>query len=419
LCDGSVVSQKLDYENFLRVGKEGLEPLLACSIRNDMNRIKRIVFSSAFGFSFLVIPVHFWMTDSHGVMQQAFFFQAPLSKLSQQCSPNSPNWLKTVSLAGVDQLKALSTQVAFLDENGRLSHCETGWRSTMFFSRRVSSNTRFRYGSLTKPVTASAIVILINEGVLDYRSSLADSLSQDVTLFVNEDLWGVTVEKLLRHRSGIQGEIFVNRKKPSCPDGLAAYMADGKVKGDGEFEYSNMGYCLLGEVVAYKAGRPYKKAVDHFYGLANRGMRFVKYEEQADEVERDFRFNDFYGINNKGRFDYESVAATAGLSGSASAYSFLIRDMINKTHGDILAGFDSKCDHSKFKNCYGYGFYSYAPPGRQKMLIKEGYMPGSSGVVVINEKGEVFVWLGNSDTENASSGIAMKNFLDSVSIAGF
>ncbi len=281
----------------------------------------------------------------------------------------------------------------------------------MFFSDRVDVNTRFRYGSLTKPVTASAIIILVNEGKLSYRSGLADSLGHDVVPSVSQDLSGVTIEDLLLHRSGIQGQIFLNREKPQCPDGLGPYMAEGKVKRNGDFEYSNMGYCLLGEVIANKAGQPYKQAVDRLFSLRGRGIRFVDYESGMDEVRRDFRFNDFYGVNNKGRFDYEAVAATAGLSGSASAYGRLIKDMIRQTGGENLAGFDEGCNDSRLKACYGYAFYSYSLMGGKRVFVKEGYMPGASGVAVVNEKGEVFVWLGNSDTENAASGIRMSRFL--------
>lgn len=376
-----------------------------------MNSIKRILCFSLVGLVFIAVPVHFWMTDPHGVMRQAFFIQAPLSKLTQQCSQNSPDWLGRISLAGVDQLKALSTQTAFLDKNGNLSHCETGWNSVMFFSDRVDVNTRFRYGSLTKPVTASAIIILVNKGNLSYRSGLADGLGRDAVPSVSQDLSGVTIEDLLLHRSGIQGQIFLNREKPKCPDGLGTYMAEGKVKRNGDFEYSNMGYCLLGEVVAHKEGLPYKQAIEQLYGLSEREMRFVGYQTEVNEVKRDFRFNDFYGVNNKGRFDYEAVAATAGLSGSASAYARLIKDMIHQTDEGILSGFDAGCDDRSLKSCYGYAFYSYSPMSGKRLYVKEGYMPGASGVVVINGEGEVFVWLGNSDTENAVSGIRMSRFL--------
>ena len=381
-----------------------------------MNSIKKIIICSLLGFFVLAVPFHFWLTDRHAVMRQVFNFQVPFAKLSQQCSEYSPPWLGEISAVGVDELKALATQVAFIDKKGGLSHCETGWRSAMFFSPRVDEDTRFRYGSLTKPVTASAILALINEGKVDYRDRLMDELAG---LPGHSDLQGVTIAQLLRHRSGVQGEMFLTREKPDCPDNLASFMATGTVRREGNFEYSNMGYCLLGEVVAHKAGRPYKQAIEQLYGLSERGMRFVDYQTEADEVKRDFRFNDFYGKNNKGRFDYEAVAATAGLSGSASAYARLLKDMIHQTDEEILSGFDAECDDRSLKFCYGYAFYSYSPMGGERLYVKEGYMPGAAGVAVVNDEGGVFVWLGNSDTENAASGVAMKAFLNRLVGLGF
>ncbi|KZY37444.1 hypothetical protein A3754_10300 [Alcanivorax sp. HI0083] len=384
-----------------------------------MNSIKKIIICSLLGFFVLAVPFHFWLTDRHAVMRQVFNFQVPFAKLSQQCSEYSPPWLGEISAVGVDELKALATQVAFIDKKGGLSHCETGWRSAMFFSPRVDKNTRFRYGSLTKPVTASAILALINEGKVDYQDRLMDELGGRAGLPGHSDLQGVTIAQLLRHRSGVQGEIFLTREKPDCPNDLASFMATGAVRRAGEFEYSNMGYCLLGEVVANKKGLPYKQAIEQLYGLSDRGMRFVGYETENDEVERDFRFNDFYGVNNKGRFDYEAVAATAGLSGSASAYARLIKDIIHQTDQDILSGFDAGCDDRSLKSCYGYAFYLYSPAGRQRFFVKEGYMPGSAGLVVVNDKNEVFVWLGNSDTENAASGGPMEKILMELGVSSF
>ncbi len=384
-----------------------------------MNRIKKIIFCSLLGFLILAVLVHFWLTDPYGVMRQVFNLQSPLAKFSQQCSEHSPEWLGEISLAGVDELKALATQVAFINRDGKLSHCETGWRSTMLVSPAVNEATRFRYGSLTKPVTASAIIALINDGALGYQDRLAKGLQQRERSPVSPYMLGVTIEQLLRHRSGVQGEVFLTREKPVCPDRLALLMATGTVRGAGEFKYSNLGYCLLGEVIANKTGQPYKQAIDRLFSLGGRGIRFVDYESGIDEVRRDFRFNDFYGVNNKGRFDYDAVAATAGLSGSASAYARLIKDMIHQTDEGILSGFDEECDDRSLKNCYGYAFYSYSPMSGKRLYVKEGYMPGASGVVVINDEGEVFVWLGNSDTENAASGMAMKIFLDKLVGLGF
>ena len=43
-------------------------------------------------------------------------------------------------------------------------------------------------------------------------------------------------------------------------------------------------------------------------------------------------------------------------------------------------------------------------------------MPGFTSLVAINEKHEVFVWVGNSDTPNARAGVLMKEFVDLLSM---
>lgn len=369
---------------------------------------------SILGVLCLGAPLHFWLTDRHAVMRGVFGIQAPVARLSAACSEGSPSWLDEMSAHGIFRLKALSTQVALLNKRGELHHCETGWESTMLFSNRVNKNTRFRYGSMTKPITAAKILSLTEKKKLALDSTLGDLFSMPEK---EETPANVTIGQLLSHRSGIPGHIFVNNSKPICPYGLADLVSSGQVSDNGEFEYSNLGYCILGEVIAVVTGMPYRTAMDSTYHLSARNIGYVQYEEADDEVERDFRFNDFYGRNLKGRFDYDAISSTAGMSGSASAYAILLDDLIEKTVPEFFES--AGCDSHIFKKCHGYAFYEYSPTSDKIYQIKDGYLPGASGLVVVNDDQEIFVWLGNSDTENAASGENMKRFLAELAETGF
>ncbi|SFR51537.1 CubicO group peptidase, beta-lactamase class C family [Marinobacter daqiaonensis] len=358
------------------------------------------------GIICLSLALHYWLSDRNAVMRALFTVQAPIARLSAKCSEGAPDWLGEMTSHGIVRLKALSTQVAFVDEQGKLSHCETGWKSTMLLSEMVDQDTRFRYGSLTKPITAAKVLDLVKEEKLTLQSALDDLFSMpEGTGSVGD----VTVGQLLSHRSGIRGQIFVNNMTPVCPYALSDLISSGNVGSVGDFQYSNLGYCILGEVIAVATGRSYRSAVESSYYLSERNIGYVQYDEAVDEVERDFRFNDFYGRNLKGRFDYDAISSTAGMSGSASAYALLLRDLIKGAAPDFF--YSGDCDSSVFKKCYGYAFYEYSPVSEKAYQIKEGYLPGASGVAVINENREIFVWLGNSDTDNAAAGQNMKGFL--------
>ena len=379
-----------------------------------MHSAKHILILSLLGFVCVAVPLHFWLSDRHAVMRGLFSFQAPIAAWSSRCSEGAPEWLSDMADQGVFRLKALSTQVTLLNNAGQVSHCETGWTSTMLLSNRVNRNTSFRYGSLTKPITAAKILSLAEEGKLALDSTLGDLFSSSEG---QGEIRDVTVSDLLRHRSGIRESIFVRKSKPACPYRLTDLIASGSAEGRGEFRYSNFGYCILGEIIKEVTGLTYREAMESSYNLSTRQISYAEYEEAYSEVERDFRFNDFYGRNLKGRFDYKAISSTAGMSGSASAYALLLGDLIKDNPAGLFE--DSDCDYELFKQCYGYAFYGYAPIAGKVYQIKEGYLPGAAGVVVINEDREVFVWLGNSDTENAADGENMKIFLTELAKNGF
>lgn len=379
-----------------------------------MNSIVKVLLVAVLGFALLAVPLHFWLVDRHAFLRAVYGIQAPVARLSATCSEGAPGWLAEMTSQGIDRLKALSTQVALIDRQGKRSHCETGWESTMLLSSRVDEDTRFRYGSMTKLVTAAKVVSLVREDSLSFDSTLGEVFSVPGE---EGSVSRVTVGQLLRHRSGIMGHVFSSEAKPVCPYRLNDLISSGEVSNGGQLQYSNLGYCVLGEVIAEVTGEPYRAVMESSYNLSARNIDYVGYEEAEDEVERDFRFNDFYGRNLKGRFDYNAISSTAGMSGSASAYALLLNDLIEETAPTLFQ--NGGCDSRAFKRCYDYAFYEYSPTGDAVYRVKEGYLPGAAGVVVVNEDREIFVWLGNSDTENAAAGDNMKQFLAKLAEAGF
>ncbi|MBD3655337.1 serine hydrolase domain-containing protein [Marinobacter sp.] len=367
----------------------------------------------------LSFMVHFWITDHRGVMRFLYPAEAVVSHLGAECSYGSPDWLIDAAKAGIWSLKALSTQVAFVDEYGVLSHCESGWERSIF-GKPVHADSKFRYGSLTKPVTSAAILSL--ETISDF------DLSTDVSKYFldanhEEDVDAsefASLDEVLRHVSGIQGEVFTIKEKPWCPYSMGerenyAFKKESKSK----IKYSNLGFCILGAVVAREIGGDYRASVSKLFNLEERGISFLNGWDAPDFVTRDFRYNDFYGISVPARFDYYAISSTAGMAGSASSYARLIKDLLSEGYRDFVTEKVEGCDSREIRKCYGRAFYVYQTASGEVVNVKEGYLPGSSGVVIINDRNEVLVWLGNSDTDNAASGERMKEFIDEIVSTAF
>ncbi|MCW8125642.1 serine hydrolase domain-containing protein [Microbulbifer halophilus] len=361
------------------------------------------------------LGVHFWLTDKKGVLQTVYPLPASFSELTIKCDGRAPFWLKDMMRDGLWELKALSSQIAYINSDGKLHHCESGWQRRSLFSERTSKNSRYRYGSLTKPITSAAILLSVEKGILSLDTSFLSLLSGGGFEKKSQvsPQGKLSVEALMRHESGVVGEIFVEKKKPWCPYQMTEL---GRVKFHtleaGKHEYSNLGYCILGEVISRKLNGDYRTIVSDMFDFYSLGIRFAGEQGFPDEVWHDYRFHDFYGPSVLPEFDYYAVSSTAGMTGSATAYALLMRDILARDIADFLGTDSDRCNFYQIRQCYGNAFYQYIAPNGDSFNVKEGYMPGSSGVVVINDDKEIFVWLGNSDTLNARDGERMKNFID-------
>jgi serine beta-lactamase-like protein LACTB, mitochondrial len=153
------------------------------------------------------------------------------------------------------------------------------WSSTCGFANRerrlpVTRTTRFRIGSVSKPITAVATARLVQQGRLD--------LGAEIQRYVDfpPKAWPITLRQLGGHLAGIRHyrgqEALSTRRYPSVTASLAIFARDPLVARPGtRYAYSSYGFNLLGAAVERGAGRQFGAAVD---GLVLRalGMRATR-----------------------------------------------------------------------------------------------------------------------------------------------
>ncbi|PRQ01089.1 D-alanyl-D-alanine carboxypeptidase precursor [Enhygromyxa salina] len=133
-------------------------------------------------------------------------------------------------------------------------HLELGVRC---FSEaaRVEPSTPFRFGSISKPVTAALALALVDEG----RLSLTTTASAVVPGYESPSGRDPALAALLRHRSGLRDiapEDLVELDGAWLPA-----LGRSEVGRPGEYHYSNAGYSLIGAMVASAAARDYEALV--------------------------------------------------------------------------------------------------------------------------------------------------------------
>ncbi|MGH3520725.1 MAG: serine hydrolase domain-containing protein [Haloechinothrix sp.] len=121
------------------------------------------------------------------------------------------------------------------------------------------NDTQYRLGSITKPFIAVLVMRLRDEGKLDLKDSLERHLP-------GTEFGRLTIAQLLSHTSGITAESpgsWWERSAGGDWDALNATLPRQaiKLRPGQRFHYSNVGYGVLGELVARKRGRSWLEAL--------------------------------------------------------------------------------------------------------------------------------------------------------------
>ncbi len=122
---------------------------------------------------------------------------------------------------------------------------------------RVSTDSLFQIGSITKLWTATMIMQLIEEGLLSLDTTVAQALP-GLRLGAADLADQVTVTHLLTHTSGIDGDIFTDTGRgDDCVEryvGLLDRVSSAFPPGGG-YSYCNSGWVLLGRMIEVLDGR--------------------------------------------------------------------------------------------------------------------------------------------------------------------
>ncbi len=140
-------------------------------------------------------------------------------------------------------------------------HAAYGWRDEAK-QKPMEKDTLFRLASNTKPIVATAVLMLVDEGKIDLQAPVGRYLPA----FENEKNRGLTVHRLLSHTSGLRiDSLFLSplmepsEEHPDAPtlrleaDRFAE--VGPKVEPGTSYAYSNPGFNILGALVEAVSGQ--------------------------------------------------------------------------------------------------------------------------------------------------------------------
>ena len=358
------------------------------------------------------VVVYFYVNNQarNILWQKTYPIRAELSIQSITCTDDSPPWLADTLKYQTRHNNAPSNQIAYIEPNGGLHHCENGYVGKYpILSDAVTEQTRFRYASVTKLWTADATLQLAKDGKFSLDTPLADIIDE-INQPKDARLADITVRQLLTHRAGfdrysLSGQDMFGIGKDICPNHLEGLndIELGFEPGS-KTSYSNLGYCLLGEVISrLNKDKSYTDIIAQHYNFLDTSLRFVSNAAMKDEVSYNYLETGLTGYADiYTAFDYEGLASAAGLSGNAIDLAHQAHSLAAKPMPNILSiDLQSACDVTQIAECYGYAMLTYQPNSKSVIVrYRDGSLLGLSSLVAIDEKGGVVALLSNGTPDN-------------------
>jgi len=309
----------------------------------------------------------------------------------------------------------------------------------------VTTSSLFRLASLSKPITAAAVLKLHEAGLLELDARAFDILN-DVEpppgSTVDPRLAGVTVLDLLRHSGGWDRAVnfdpmFRSREiaaalgvpTPADAAAIIRYMMGQPLDFDpgARYAYSNFGYCLLARIIEKITGQGYETYVmDTVLTPAGAtGMRLGR-SLAVDRADGEVAYYDYAGAPQAvsvfsegmayvpwhyGGFAIEPMDAHGGwLASAADLLDFLLAvdgratppDILQAATTGLMVARPPLAEYQGSATYYALG-WQVRPTGGDANWWHTGSLPGTSTIMVRTANGMAWVALFNSRPANADA----------------
>lgn len=129
----------------------------------------------------------------------------------------------------------------------------------------VDESTRFRASSLTKSITAATVLLLRDRGLLDLQDPVARHVPEATSLSSGAAQTPVRIAHLLTMTGGlVTDDPWIDELDDLSEEGLLDLVARGVIlvrPPGSDYEYSNVGYALLGRVISAVTGTDFREVV--------------------------------------------------------------------------------------------------------------------------------------------------------------
>ena len=336
--------------------------------------------------------------------------QKPLVSHSLQCKGEKSDWLEKIASYSIQDLDYTNLQLSYIDPEGSKSTCIAGWKGLPYLSYKVNESTVFSYASVTKVFTSELVLDLVRRK----RINLDDKLVSFLTEINSKNLKDtrvsdISISDLLSHRAGFDSSLTPDTmvsSSPWCPykiEILQHTILD--FEPDSKNIYSNLGYCLLALVIESVYSKNYLEVSQDYYHFNSSRVSFINQSPIAYPSIPNINYSKY--LND---LDFFALSSVGGLSGTSEELSQYVYSMDRQTHPNITSLPNNiRCDVKNVRSCHGFSSYEYAPNKSLTIYWRDGRLPNTSALVIMDSEGGVLAFL--SASENKLSWLSTHNQL--------
>jgi CubicO group peptidase (beta-lactamase class C family) len=296
-------------------------------------------------------------------------------------------------------------------ENGEIIWMESFGYADKENRIKATPNTLYGIASISKPVTATGIMKLVEDGKIDLDADIETYLSNTKLKYYTSDNNRVNCRNLLSHTAGLplHFQYYYGDDTHSIPDINQVTDQYGIVVNSPstKYDYANLGYGILGEIIVETTGKSFNDYMieDIFTPL---GMTQTSLDISSETQNKLAKRYDF-----KGNLMPFSFCDTPGAGNVSSTIYDLIQfgkfhlgnDSENKTSLMRMKTIKSMqhgqyTDNSNGRNTYGLGWFFDDKQYKYKMVFHAGGMDGVDAMMrLVPEKNIVVAALSNQYSE--------------------
>lgn len=230
------------------------------------------------------------------ISRRRFLATALLAALAPRVLRGQNHELQSI-LENIRRRARMPALAAAAIENGEIVEIgATGFRK-FGDDEEVTMEDRWHVGSCTKSMTATLAAILIEQGKIDWATTIAD-VFPELRAVMDEDWQGVTLEQLLTHRAGAPGhapdDLWMRawQRRGTPTEQRLRYLGGlvtraPEIPPGTKFLYSNQGYAVAGAMLERCGGQSWEEMMQTMLfqplGMQHSGFGAPGNEKDVDQ----------------------------------------------------------------------------------------------------------------------------------------